>query len=480
MAILHLQQVYKQLDGMEAAVLTRWDRWLKQTFRPVLSLPRFLTPEWIETFACASGLSRIVGNHVVASYQTGRMHGKEAARIARKNRPIPEVTRLSRPPDVPLFVIPEAAITELKKRELHLAGNVEQDIVNGVKGALYAHLQGQSRQETEVQIQKLLDSNRTRASLITTTETTYAYNRGRLSSFAEAGVDYVRFSAVMDSRTSIQCRGRHGLIMAMNDSRLADNVPPLHARCRSILDPIYSVYQPEVITPEVLNWSKAESLPSGWGGRRQESSQESGNHLPSSTVSSSSGGKPPPPPATGGGRSGGGSNESQHPVDRMIRNVMNVQRKFTSDELKLIREHIGQADMSSRPVKITHAGVLEAAKELGVQVDNKRIATDQAHWLKHVVVEKEWPVGTSFPDYIRDLRYIASHPNAEISTYMYLKERFISFFAPLPDEEQAVFVAYSASYGKIKTGFKTSDTMEKLATRYTWDKLVKHTEGMRE
>jgi SPP1 gp7 family putative phage head morphogenesis protein len=121
-----------------------------------------------------------------------------------------------------------------------------------------------SRKDAEKAIAELLCVNMNRAELIVTTETTYAYNRGRLSSFHQNDVDYVRFSAVMDARTSPQCRSRHGLIMAMDDPRLPSNTPPLHGRCRSILTPIYSAYQPELITKESLDWSDVKPLPKGW------------------------------------------------------------------------------------------------------------------------------------------------------------------------------------------------------------------------
>lgn len=123
---------------------------------------------------------------------------------------------------------------------------------------------GTSRDETESRIVDLLQDTQERASLITTTESTYAYNRGRLVSFKENDVDYVRFSAIRDGRTSEQCNSRHGLIMRLDDPRLADNTPPLHGRCRSVLDPLYSEYQPEMLTKENQDWSKVVALPKGW------------------------------------------------------------------------------------------------------------------------------------------------------------------------------------------------------------------------
>ncbi len=159
---------------------------------------------------------------------------------------------------------PLEAMKALEAKELILAGNWESDVTSQVKNVLMMQLQGMDRREAERSIATILNSNLSRAELILTTETTYAYNRGRLSAFRAGNVDYVRFSAVMDARTSAVCSSRHGLIMSMDSPELSSNTPPLHGRCRSILTPILSAYQSELITPEALNWSNVKAIPKGW------------------------------------------------------------------------------------------------------------------------------------------------------------------------------------------------------------------------
>jgi SPP1 gp7 family putative phage head morphogenesis protein len=162
-------------------------------------------------------------------------------------------------------LIPVQAVEAMEKRAMVLAGNVGSDITGAVKKIVISHMVEVSRKEAEEQIADMLKANRDRGSLIVTTETTYAYNRGRLASFAEHEVDHIQFSSVMDARTSVQCRTRHGLIMAMDDPRLAANTPPLHGRCRSVLVPVYGSYQPELLTPKSINWDEVAPLPKGWG-----------------------------------------------------------------------------------------------------------------------------------------------------------------------------------------------------------------------
>jgi len=159
---------------------------------------------------------------------------------------------------------PHRAIKALEARELVLAGNWESDIITSIKQVILQSLEGRSNSEVKMLLKAILKTNLNRAELILTTETTYAYNRGRLSSFKENDVDYIRFSAVMDARTSQVCQSRNGLIMSMSDPSLSSNTPPLHGRCRSVLTPLYSKYQPELIQEDKMNWDKVKPIPKGW------------------------------------------------------------------------------------------------------------------------------------------------------------------------------------------------------------------------
>ena len=74
---------------------------------------------------------------------------------------------------------------------------------------------------------------------IVRTETSSAYNQGRLSGFRKSEVvGAVQFTAVIDARTTDICKKRDGLIMELSDKRLQANTPPLHFMCRSVLVPV--------------------------------------------------------------------------------------------------------------------------------------------------------------------------------------------------------------------------------------------------
>lgn len=303
------QAMFKQLDDAEESLLIRWDSWLNTAFRSVPwqdierlaklgSGPAALSRLPPLVVADAASLAGMLAEHGAEMVAAGQAHGDLLIEdIHRRHRgrkfsespppftpvdlrliePEDEITKIlydtRKFADLPGFdfnfdqdpkVIPEMAIDAMEARSLVLAGDVEAELAAQIKKALVRFLAGTPRQDTEETLEQILKSNRDRASNITTTESTYSYNRGRLASFAENKVDYVQFSAVNDARTSAICRSRHGLIMKMDDPRLSKNTPPLHGRCRSVLVPLFSMYHADLITEERLDWSKTAPLPKGW------------------------------------------------------------------------------------------------------------------------------------------------------------------------------------------------------------------------
>ncbi len=77
---------------------------------------------------------------------------------------------------------------------------------------------------------------------IVRTNTTAAYNGGRLNEFTKPKlarfVDGIKFLAVLDDRTTEVCRYMDGMVFHPDDADLDSLSPPLHFQCRSILSPV--------------------------------------------------------------------------------------------------------------------------------------------------------------------------------------------------------------------------------------------------
>ncbi len=205
-------------------------------------------------------LSKQFQQHGRTCLELGRKHGKFEIIAAGKNVSIKKLST-PLPPDMGIvfWLYPETALKAISERQLILSGDVSSDVIASIKDILRNKLYGAQETEIEAQIANVLKASKERSELISITESTYYYNRGRLATYIEDDVEYVQFSAIMDTKTSDQCRSRHGLVMRVDSPEMEDNIPPLHGRCRSILKPYF-----DKLSPELLDWSTAAPLPKGW------------------------------------------------------------------------------------------------------------------------------------------------------------------------------------------------------------------------
>lgn len=134
----------------------------------------------------------------------------------------------------------------IQSRVIRLVGNFGDDLLVLLKADLIAAVQPQpgtgepiSRRELLGRIQNNLNVTEARAEAIARTELTNAYNQGRMASYNQSDlVEYVRFMAIRDDRTTEICKSRQGLIFPKGSDAATNNTPPLHVRCRSVLSPL--------------------------------------------------------------------------------------------------------------------------------------------------------------------------------------------------------------------------------------------------
>lgn len=104
-----------------------------------------------------------------------------------------------------------------------------------------------------------------RLETIVRTNTTTAYNHGRLTEFLDPEiirfVKGIRWSSILDERTTPVCQLLDGLVFKPSDPNLEQLLPPRHYNCRSIIVPIVAgeqVREDEFITPAQIG--KAREL----------------------------------------------------------------------------------------------------------------------------------------------------------------------------------------------------------------------------
>ena len=226
---LFLRRFCGLLEGIFRLLRALPEKWaeLERAFRRKLT--KFLVEEALDVFAIGEAHAALLCREKIKRFERRKLADF---------MPWFDRWKLTKVMDIDpkdFWLRPTEAIEAFKLRENMLAKDVGDVLWRDVRRIIDEHLAGTPRKETLAKLANLQAVTERRAELIVTTESTYADNRGRLSGFKKAGVDYVRFSAVLDLRTSPQCRSRHGKVRRLDSAELADNTPPLHGRCRSIL-----------------------------------------------------------------------------------------------------------------------------------------------------------------------------------------------------------------------------------------------------
>ena len=184
-----------------------------------------------------------------------------------------------------------AALVWIKQMGRDISGIIRDDLQNKAKVIISAAIgNGEPITDTIVKLAEIflpyLGDDRAitddeqaqpyRLETIVRTNTTAVYNRGRLDRMLDPEVlpylAAVRYSAILDTRTTEVCQLLHGRLFKPGDAALERAAPPLHFNCRSLLVPVTlgaakaqgGLKQNEFVTPELLG--RVEGLANGKGG----------------------------------------------------------------------------------------------------------------------------------------------------------------------------------------------------------------------
>lgn len=100
-------------------------------------------------------------------------------------------------------------------------------------------ISGDTSKQMIEQLMKRFDVSRKNAERLILTESAYFAGQSRIAGYKELGVEQYRYTATLDSRTSITCRDLDGKVFDIEDAQVNVNYPPMHAYCRSTTIPHY-------------------------------------------------------------------------------------------------------------------------------------------------------------------------------------------------------------------------------------------------
>ena len=171
---------------------------------------------------------------------------------------------------------------------------------------------------------------------------------------------------------------------------------------------------------------------------------------------------------SGGGGGGQRGGLSQHPADRLIRDLIETGRQATPEELEQIIERMAMAPFEPRirGVSPEDQGIAYQGHVLG-----EREASLFYHLVKRVMVEEQWVHGTTADEYVADMRRVIRTPSARLVVYSERGGALAAALAPTaevvsvqrqgPRALTNVAVIYSADRGIIVTGYQFS-TLDRL------------------
>lgn len=276
----HFAKITTQLDDLEqqakdslrATLTAIREALLKQVRKEFGS-----DPKWINALGLPKRkeLTQGVRNMLRGAFEQGSGH----ARYEITGHAEYDVNRLG--------MKPKAALRYLDQKAFWITGVLSDDLLRKSKAILYQALKnGEPLEGTVIKLrdafipylgdERAIEDDEQlqpyRLETIVRTNTTAAYNEGRLTEMRDpalqeylAGIEY---SAIIDQRTTEVCQHLDGKVFRPDDPDIEKFTPPNHFNCRSLLVPVL-IYEPpdigDFITPS--DKGRAEELmDEGFGG----------------------------------------------------------------------------------------------------------------------------------------------------------------------------------------------------------------------
>jgi hypothetical protein len=153
---------------------------------------------------------------------------------------------------------------------------------------------------------------------------------------------------------------------------------------------------------------------------------------------------------------------SDHPDDRLIRELIITHRSATPEEVERITARIAGANFDPEKVRVPgkYRGLHYRGRTVQARDDSLFV-----HLVERVVADRQWRLGVTAQEYLLDLREAARHPSAGVMAYNRHGINFAAVLAPNtapahrlgPDAKAMLFVAYSADSATIRTGYQVGD-----------------------
>lgn len=146
-------------------------------------------------------------------------------------------------------------------------------------------------------------------------------------------------------------------------------------------------------------------------------------------------------------------------VDRLIQELSHSGRDITGAEFRELRRLVAEAGFD--PSAVARAGVDVAGLTWRGRIAASRdwLPSEDQHYLKHVVANREWPLGATLDEYVESLRDAVRNDTGAVSLELVHATRRLTFLSPSgrwrgPGGGTWILVGYNIGYGYWSTGYQ--------------------------
>ncbi len=154
-------------------------------------------------------------------------------------------------------------------------------------------------------------------------------------------------------------------------------------------------------------------------------------------------------------------------LDQFILAAATAVRELGGADLQRVLEHVAQAGFDPYSMEKVGGRVAGLLWQGRVLTGNDRLPPAEVHYLRHVVVAREWPLGTSLPEYLRSARDVIRDGRSGVLTSRYQGAWQLTVVRRAeelqgPDGFGWVLVDYRVQTGHWVTVFQPADGLRVL------------------
>ncbi len=152
----------------------------------------------------------------------------------------------------------------------------------------------------------------------------------------------------------------------------------------------------------------------------------------------------------------------------LIRAVSASDRPVTETELNRILDHVARAGFDEHAREAARGPLRGQMWQGQPVIGNTRLPPTVRHWLLHVQVKREWPLGTSLAGYVDSLRQVVLDPDSGVFVNTYSGEISLGIMRESrdlrgPDGYGWILVRYRVATGHWTTGFQPEAGLDEVS-----------------